>query len=164
MSLGTAPSKPSFFLLYWLKSLKGLIFKKQDTRVTGIWPLMRLFWLFSDTVTCTLLESWSFPSLYVIRIQGLFCMHAADKNKLRTINLVVLIEPFRRTSVLVIQTKLDKSFHDALVSQMTAAFFLSFLCLSIKSFILLLYLLQNQIWQDSWDRVASRQAFPFLRG
>ena len=70
-------------------------------------------------------------------------MHAADKNKLRTINLVVLIEPFRRT--MVIQTKLDKSFHDALVSQMTAAFFLSFLCLSIKSFILLLYLLQNQI-------------------
>ena len=98
MSLGTAPSKPSFFLLYWLKNLKGLIFKNQGTRVTGIWPLMRLFWLFSDTMTCTLLESWSFPSLYVIRIQGLFCMHA-DKNKLRTINLVVLIEPFRRTSI-----------------------------------------------------------------
>ena len=139
MSLGTAPSKPSFFLLYWLKNLKDLIFKNQGTRDCA----MRLFRLFSDTVTCTLLESWSFPSLYVIRIQGLFCMHAADKNKLRTINLVVLIEPFR--TWLVIQTKLDKSFHDALVSQMTAAFFLSFLCLSIKSFILLLYLLQNQI-------------------
>ena len=95
MSLGTAPSKPSFFLLYWLKNLKDLIFKNQGTRDCA----MRLFRLFSDTVTCTLLESWSFPSLYVIRIQGLFCMHAADKNKLRTINLVVLIEPFRRTSV-----------------------------------------------------------------
>ena len=103
MSLGTAPSKPSFSLLYWLKNLKSLNFFQiaRGTRtqeVVEIWPVMRLFRLFSDTVTCTLLESWSFPSLYVIRIQGLFCMHAADKNKLRTINLVVLIEPFR-TSV-----------------------------------------------------------------
>ena len=68
-------------------------------------------------------------------IQGLFCMHA-DKNKLRTINLgsisdnLNVLWSFR----LLLKPNWYKSFHDALVSQMTAAFFLSFLCLSIKTF------------------------------
>ena len=162
MSLGTAPSKPSFFPLYWLKNLKGLIFKKQDTRVTGIWPLMRLFWLFSDTMTCTLLESWSFPSLYVIRIQGLFCMHAADKNKLRTINLVVLIEPFRRTSVWSFRPNWTKVFMMRWCPKwQQLSSWASFAC---QSKVLYCYYICCKIKSDRVARVASRQAFPFLRG